>query len=126
VDEPETEAGKNSAQVSAHRAISQSATAHLLILSIGSKTRRIRGKLLFGIKLCATFGALSWQVIALRNATGAKVYHKKFLLIIFLNERLFIFMNACAVPSVKSLRKPARGMYGSSGQQRSFGARPHI
>src|ERR1700731_3760978 len=49
-DAPETEAGKNSAQVSAHRASSQSATAHLLILSIGSETRRIRGKLLFGIK----------------------------------------------------------------------------
>jgi hypothetical protein len=101
VDAPETEEGKNSAQVSMHRAISQSATAHVLSLSVGSEIRRIRGKLLSARKLCATFGAQERQVFVLRNATGKKVYHKKFLLVTFVNDRLFIFMDKFRLTGAK-------------------------
>src|SRR5207253_6594977 len=58
-----------------------------------------------------------------RNATEEKVYHKNFLLVIFMNKRLFIFSgrnHPAALDPVKGLRKPGRGMYGSSGQQLPF------
>src|SRR5205807_150020 len=75
LDEPETEAGKNSAHVSTQTANSQRANAHFFIWMIGSRTRRME-ELLSCFKLAPAFGPRTRRPMGPENTTGAKVYHK--------------------------------------------------